>query len=307
MPGIPPVQAASPRVLVIEDSKPLRAKLRDILVAPPLSAEIVEAENGAAGLKVCLTEEVDCVVCDLEMPIMNGITFLRAIRKERTRTELPVLVLTGSDGITQKLEGFHSGASDFVGKPFEPRELIARVETHVSLARMARQLKAAADTDWLTSLPNRRRFMDCLVRELSRARRFNKRVSLLLLDVDHFKSINDTYGHPIGDAVLVGLARVIAQGHRVYDTIGRLGGEEFAVLLPELTDEDAHRVADRLRIAVEASPFGELAPGRVTVSVGVSSGPRGALDTLEAVYKRADEALYKAKQTGRNRVVHDAI
>lgn len=298
-----PSAADAPRVLIIEDSEPLRMRLREILVAPPLSAEVREAENGAAGLKVCLTEDIDCVLCDLEMPVMDGITFLRTIRRERTRTELPVLVLTGSDSIDNKVDVFHNGASDFVSKPFEPRELIARVETHVSLARMARKLRAAADTDFLTGLPNRRRFLDGLGRELSRARRFKKRISLVLLDIDNFKSINDSQGHPVGDAVLVALASVLGQGNRVYDTIGRLGGEEFGVALPELTDEDALRVAERLRLAVERTAFAGLEAGRITISLGLASGPSGALDTLEAMYKRADDALFRAKEEGRNRVV----
>jgi len=292
-----------PRILVIDDNASVRQLLRRRLEAPPLKAEITEADDGSSGLRIALEQEFDCVLCDLNMVRVGGIAFLRMVRAQRSRMELPVVLVTAEDAVADKVGGFRCGASDFVTKPFEPAELIARVETQVALARMHRQVSRMADLDALTQAWNRRKFTEGLRAEFSRARRTNRLLSLAVLDVDHFKKINDTHGHPVGDAVLVDLARVIGQERRIYDGVGRLGGEEFAVLLPETGVTGGSVVGERLRAAIAAASLGGLPIGAVTVSIGVAQGPVDAEDTPEALYKRADERLYEAKRGGRDRVV----
>lgn len=292
-----------PRVLVVDDSAPMRRTVREILEGPPLNAEVLEADDGARALPIALREQLDVIVCDFEMPVMGGIAFLRAIRARSDRLQLPVLLLTAADSLHHKVEGFNNGASDFVTKPFAPAELIARVEAHASLARMHRQLTTLAHTDSLTGVGNRRRFLERLSAEVARAKRSGRQLSMLLLDVDHFKTVNDTYGHPAGDAVLRKLGALLVGQHRVYDDVGRLGGEEFGALLPEVAPRQAVLVAERLRAKVESTTFAELGGGSVTVSIGVAGAAGADADAdAELLYKRADEELYRAKNTGRNRV-----
>jgi diguanylate cyclase (GGDEF)-like protein len=291
-----------PRVLVVDDNAAVRQRLREQLAQRPLAAQVSEADDGAIGLRMALEGEFDCVLCDLAMPRIDGIAFLRVLRAQRSRLELPVLLLTGADAVADKVLAFRCGASDFVTKPFEMAELAARVETQVVLARMHRQLARVADVDGLTHVWNRRKLMSSLKTEVSRSQRTRRQVSLVLLDVDHFKAVNDRWGHPVGDAVLTDLARLLAHDRRAYDGLGRMGGEEFAVLLPDVGLSDALKVAERIRGLVQQASLGGLPRGSVTVSLGVESAPAGVEDCAEALYKRADRQLYLAKGLGRNRV-----
>ena len=296
-----------PRILVVDDVASVRQMLHDQLTAAPLSAEVTLADDGARGLRLALEREFDCVLCDLTMPRIDGIAFLRVIRAQRSRLELPVLLVTAEDAVADKVSAFRCGASDFVTKPFSSAELIARVENQIALARMHRQLARVADNDPLTSLWNRRKLMSSLRTELTRSVRTARSVSLLVLDVDHFKLVNDRHGHPVGDAVLVDLARLLGRDRRVYDGLGRLGGEEFAVVLPDVPAQTAIGVAERIRALVESAELGGLAAGAVTISIGVAEAPYGGGDTVEALYKRADQELYVAKESGRNRVCGPSV
>jgi diguanylate cyclase (GGDEF)-like protein len=287
---------------VVDDVASIRQMLFEQLSAAPLSAEVTLADDGARGLRLALEREFDCVLCDLTMPRIDGIAFLRVIRAQRSRLELPVLLVTGENAVADKVSAFRCGASDFVTKPFSSAELIARVENQIALARMHRQLVRVADNDPLTSLWNRRKLMSSLRTEVTRSARTNRSVSLLVLDVDHFKLVNDRHGHPVGDAVLVALARLLGRDRRSYDGLGRLGGEEFAVVLPDVPAQTAMGVAERIRALVQSASLGGLPAGAVTISIGVAEAPTGAGDTVEALYKRADLELYAAKESGRNRV-----
>lgn len=287
----------------MDDSPPVRAAIKRILEAA-LGAVVEEAGDGAQGLRAVLATDAqfDCVICDLQMPVLDGIGFLRATRARANRMELPVLLLTSVSDVGRKVEGFKNGASDFVTKPFQDAELIARVQSHVNLAQLHRQLTTMANTDPLTGVANRRRFSEVFVAEFQRAQRLDTDIALLLVDVDHFKSINDDHGHAVGDRALEGLGRILLANHRIYDQVGRMGGEEFAVLLPATPMSAALAVAERLRDATSSTPIAELEAGRVTVSIGVAAGLQGA-DDSDVLYRRADAQLYKAKRAGRNCVV----
>lgn len=292
----------NPRLLVVEDSEQARLRLKSLLEGGPLYAEVLEATNGAAGVQIALSDDLlDCVITDLEMPVMGGIGLLRTVRAKKNRLELPVLLLTVADETERKVEGFANGASDFVTKPFDGAELVARVQSQVSLARLNREVERMAKTDWLTGLPNRRRFIEVCVAELFRAERHRHGVGLALVDIDHFKTVNDRHGHPAGDQVLGDFAELLRSTHRIYDHIGRLGGEEFGLLLPEVGAHEAHLVADRVRETIARTAFGGLPPGAVTASIGLCHVVGGEA-TFEEAYARADQQLYRAKREGRNRV-----
>lgn len=301
--------ALRPSVLIVDDSTAVRKALREILAGQPLLADVIEAEDGSVALRRALEGNFDCVICDLAMPVMDGMTFLRIVRSHKTRLELPVLFLTVREGLKDKVEGFKNGASDFIVKPFEAEELIARVETHVRLMRTHRRsqqlmnrLRFLVDTDPLTGLNNRRAFQRTLKQELARAKRNGRSMAVLLIDVDRFKSINDRFGHPVGDEVLVALAEALTSGARNYDTVARLGGEEFGVLLPETDRAGSLVVAERIRVAVRSAKLGPEALERVTVSVGVAFAPDTPDDDEDKLLRRADEQLYRAKDSGRDRV-----
>ncbi|MEW5854571.1 MAG: diguanylate cyclase [Myxococcota bacterium] len=293
-----------PTVLVVDDSPSMRTMLREMLEQKG-GARVLEASDGTVALKLVVSEQIDCVLCDVNMPTMDGYSFLRAVRSRHSRLELPVLLLTSQDAVSDRVQGFKLGASDFLSKPVALEELLARTETNISLARMYRQMQRMVMTDPLTGVANRRRFDEALQAELARARRTQQQLSLLLVDVDKFKSINDWYGHPKGDAVLVSLAQTLTSEMRSYDILARVGGEEFAVVLPGEPLAGAVAMAERIRAKVEANSLGGLPEANVTISVGVTSGPRGDDDDPQQLYARADARLYEAKRTGRNRVCVD--
>ncbi len=300
-----PLMDERPHVLVVDDSPTIRQLVREVLEGQPLEAEVIEATDGAAALKVALEEHIDCVVCDVKMPRLDGMSFLKQLRQRFTRFECPLIFLTVVESTRDKVAGFSAGASDFLVKPIEPEEIVARVETHVQLARMHRsqralteRLKVMVDTDSLTGVASRRLFMRNLRSEFGRAERRHHRLGLLIIDVDRFKQINDERGHQEGDRVLRGIAQTLAECARQYDTVARLGGEEFGVLLPEIERESARQVAERMRKAVE-----EDASLDATISIGVAFGPAPGKDHAEALFKRADDELYAAKEAGRNRVM----
>jgi len=289
------------RILVIDDGAALRAELVRTLKKPPLNALVDEAENGAAGVRMALENEYDCVICDLEMPIMDGMGFLRMARQHKNRFELPVLLLTSADKEQAQLDAFKAGTSDFVTKPLLGALLVARVQTHVKLARMHRELMRIAEVDALTGLRNRRKFMKELKSEFLRAKRMSHPLAFALVDVDFFKNINDTYGHPRGDDVLCALAKLFRNKNRLYDNIGRLGGEEFGLVLPETSLEGARLVVERLRQEVAENELAGLMRGEVRVSIGLTMMIEGD-ESPDVLYSRADQELYRAKEQGRNQV-----
>ena len=300
------------RVLLVDDSATLRTQLRLILEPALEAAEFLEAGDGLQGFKLLAEQRPDLVVCDLVMPVFDGLKFLslRATRPEFS--QIPVIMLTAEDDLNRKVEVLDRGASDYVTKPFNDKELVARVRVHYRVKTLQDQLREAntrletlAMTDGLTGLFNRRYFDDMLLAEVRRTLRYKNPVSIILIDMDHFKDVNDTYGHPMGDEVLRNVGRTIAAKVRTTDVAARYGGEELAVILPETGEEGGAELAERLRkmIADIVHAHGGKTI-RKTASLGVSTfdgsdPPLGPDDLV----RRADQALYEAKQAGRNRVV----
>lgn len=302
-----------PCILLVEDSKTSTAIVSRHLRG---QCEVVRATDGLDAwdkLNADTDQTIELVVTDVEMPRLNGHELLARIRaSELARLKnLPVIVMTTTDNNADREAAFASGASDFVGKPLEPLELQARVRLHQRLAMTVRKLEASrellreqASTDPLTHLKNRRAFGEIGHRYFALAKRHRHDLAMVMLDIDHFKEINDAYGHPAGDRVLVNIARTLTRSTRAGDTPARLGGEEFAILLPNTNRAGATLLAERIRLAVERKPF-EVSSGsvQVTTSIGVASFGGDAPASLDQLIEFADKRLYQAKHAGRNRTV----
>ncbi len=298
-------------VLLVDDSPTVRHQIRQTLQQALEIDQFLESEDGLQGFKLLVEHRPDLVICDLVMPTFDGLKFL-ALRATRTDiTHIPVIMLTSEDDTDRKVEVLDRGASDYVTKPFNEKELVARVRVHHrvkvlqdQLLQANTRLESLALTDGLTGLFNRRYFDNLLLRELKRALRYKKVFSIILIDIDHFKQVNDDYGHLMGDEVLRKISRVVAVNVRSVDSVARYGGEELAVVLPETGEKAALEVAERLRKKIAESTYTqEGVTIKRTASLGVAT-----LDTdaepvgPEELMKRADQALYQGKLNGRNQV-----
>lgn len=297
-------------VLIIDDSDTLREEILRTIKGASLFDNHLEARDGLEGFKTLLNTKVDLVLCDLEMPRMDGFRFLTMMRAREEMQDLPVIMLTSREDRETKIRGLEQGASDYVTKPFDAGELVARVRVQLKMKSLQDELKRSNEllkklsiTDPLTHLHNRRHLMEVISKEFQRAFRKGGFLSLIMLDIDYFKKINDTYGHQEGDNVLVELANIVMDKLRGYDLAARYGGEEFVLVLPETPTHEAHAIAERLRHEVQEHTFSERLQGQViTVSLGVASYPSECVENVDSLFRQADEALYRAKQNGRNRV-----
>jgi len=298
-------------VLIIDDSEAVREKIMKTLETRGLFSRFYQAEDGLEGFKKLLASPVDIILCDLEMPRMDGFKFLGMMKGRPEVADTPVIILTGNDDRELKIKGLEQGACDFITKPFDPEELVARMKVHLKIKHLQDDLKRSnelllelSNTDHLTGLFNRRFLMESLDKEFQRARRKDGQVALLLLDIDHFKRVNDTHGHLQGDVVLQKVALHIQKELRSYDVAARYGGEEFVAVLPDTSLKEAFNVADRIRLSVQGMRFaGSLSEERVTVSLGVAMYPSPCYEDIDGLLRASDEALYQAKERGRNRVV----
>ncbi|ACK66075.1 response regulator receiver modulated diguanylate cyclase [Rippkaea orientalis PCC 8801] len=252
----------------------------------------------------------DLILLDWMMPEISGLELCKKLKANPCYEDIPIIFLTANHDTDALLEAFKYGAIDYVTKPFHAPELLARVKTHLQLKSAQDRLKKAladiktlATTDPLTGVFNRRFFLEFAQKEISRVHRYDYSLSTLMLDVDHFKQINDTYGHNIGDEVLKFLTQVLLKIIRKADCLARLGGEEFAILLPQTPLEGAEELARRILQVLRKSELnlaGKII--RLTLSIGVSSY-QVSEDTIEESLKRADRALFAAKNQGRDRFV----
>jgi diguanylate cyclase (GGDEF)-like protein len=298
---------APARVLVIEDDNVIRHAHEEILRA---AGHVVDgAEDGQVGFERVLATRPDLVLTDWIMPRMDGVTLCRLVKGHEELRSTYVIILSTKGETVAKVTGLDLGADDYLVKPVEPNELLARVRSGLRLRRALLELSAKNEllerlalTDPLTALPNRRAYEESLTSEIARANRHCKPLALLYLDIDRFKEVNDLYGHPVGDEALLGFADLLRRHARRGDLAARIGGEEFAVLLPHTTRTQAALVAERIRRALEAAPVGRTRTVSITTSVGVATFKGTSEDDAEAFTKEADEALYRAKSEGRNRV-----
>ncbi len=298
--------------LAIVDDNPRTTLLISTILERIKNVEIETYSDPCEALRSCQDHELDLILLDYHMPGMNGIEFLREFRRNEQLRDTPVVMITGEDDKDLLYRALEAGATDFLRKPVEPVELIARARNmlrlrsrQLELTQANQKLEVMATTDDLTKLANRRYFLQTLKHECERSHRYSRPFSLAMIDVDHFKRVNDTYGHGIGDEVLRNLATVMVRVFRNVDCVGRLGGEEFAVCLPETDIPGAMRACDRLRTELESTSIdADGACISITASVGLA-GFDSETETPECLMKRADELLYKAKNNGRNRIEAD--
>jgi two-component system, cell cycle response regulator len=294
-------------VLLVEDSAAIRALVRRMLVAG--GHTVVEAAGGAAALAACHEHQPDVVLLDVEMPEMSGWDVLAAIKADPDLSDVPVVFLTGRSDTADMVDGLRLGAHDYLRKPCEPAELLARVQAAARVKRLQDELRQRNEeldrvsrTDALTGLHNRRHVEEYLSRLVSLARRNAEPIAVLIIDIDHFKSVNDGHGHDAGDAVLREVAQRMVRCVRLEDMVGRWGGEEFLVVLPNTAAQGAAELAERLRKVVADEPC-RLPDGgamQVTISLGCAAS---VLDDAGTLVRSADAAMYEAKESGRNRVV----
>lgn len=290
-------------VLVADDSRSVRSWLRRHLGA---HFRVIEASNGAEAVSQARLAQPDLILLDIDMPEMDGHQALAALRADAGMVDTPVLFLTGRTGADDVVEGLGLGAADYLRKPCDPDELLARVrgalrsrQRQEALRHENRQLAATTTTDELTGLGNRRAITQRLPRLFDDARRAGRTVALIMLDVDHFKRVNDSFGHLAGDRVLVAVARRLRNAVREDQLVARWGGEEFLVVSPDTDESDAAVIAERLRRVVGWEPIqvDDVRSIEVTVSGGFAVG----LGDPFQVLRDADAALYAAKRGGRNR------
>jgi two-component system, cell cycle response regulator len=298
--------------VLIADDDPIPRRLVEAALQQN-GYEPVIAVNGEHALRILnAPDSPRLVVLDWEMPRLDGLSVCRALRAGRQEPYVYVLLLTSNDRPEAVVEGLDAGADDYVTKPCDLNELSARLRAAVRILTLQDQLVAAREAsreqamrDGLTGLLNRAAVLDALQQECSRTDRIGGSFGVIMVDVDHFKTINDTYGHLVGDGVLREVASRLRTTLRTYDSIGRFGGEEFLVIAPGCAATGAQELAERLRHAVGGAPIAYS--GRtlaVTISLGVAAG--AGSPARDALLRGADEALYTAKSHGRNRAMSAA-
>jgi diguanylate cyclase (GGDEF)-like protein len=303
------------RILIIEDSKFQAKQTQEFL--EQMEYEVLWADSGMSGIKLLKTKNPDLVLLDVVLPDVDGHEVCRWIKMDEQTRGTPVIMLTVKSTVEDKVAGLERGADDYLPKPFNLQELGARIYAclrtkslqdelrmkNQQLEELLRQVQHMAITDALTGLYNRRHFYEVLEQEFSRAVRYQHPLALMLVDIDHFKKINDTYGHNVGDAVLRGLGDLLRKMFRSIETVARYGGEEFVILFPQISPANAMQPAARLLNAVAEQSFPALPPkSKVTISIGVTGLPDAAITSKDRLVHCSDFAMYKAKRGGRNRI-----
>lgn len=315
-------------VAVVDDSLTVRMMLQEQLQQAGYQVTLFEDGDAVVEYLKATADWPDLVLLDLVMPGIDGISVLEFIKSQDWQGFLPVILLTSMSDIEDRVRGLDQGAEDYIAKPFDSSDLLARVRAQLRIKRLQdemadqnialakvnqenhrllqelevknEQLKQAATTDALTGLNNRGEIERFVTDESARVRRFAQPLAVAMIDIDHFKLVNDTLGHPFGDRVIREVARVMAETVREVDRVGRYGGEEFLLVLPGTDVDGAVILADRIRSGVEALCF-DPEGKKVTVSAGVACWD-GDDKGWEEMVSRADQALYQAKESGRNRV-----
>jgi two-component system chemotaxis response regulator CheY len=297
------------RVLVVDDDEAYLQLLH--MVLKRRGHDVIEAKDGKAAWELMQENPFPMVVSDWMMPEMDGIELTLNIRKIKFKIYTYIILLTAKKTTEEVIEGLEAGADDYLTKPFDLNELRARIKIGERIIALETELRESRDKliiqatrDSLTELLNRRGLYECIELETARAKREDIPLSLLMIDLDHFKSVNDNYGHLVGDEALCLVADIISEKKRIYDAAGRWGGEEFIIVLPGANMEEAQGVAERMRSAISNARLDTPEGKPVTIhgSFGVVSVDPKADISLDTLVGMADQALYRAKQGGGDRV-----
>jgi len=283
-------------VLIVDDSP---TNLQVLAACVKDSHRVKVATNGEQCLKIAQVDpQPDLILLDVEMPGMDGYEVCQHLKSSPHTADIPVIFVTGLQGDKDEEKGLALGAVDYITKPIRPAIVIARVKTHVTLKLQRDKLNKMAFFDQLTGLYNRHYLIDMATKKVARALRHQYDLWVLMIDIDHFKNINDTHGHPMGDEILKEVATTLTLDNRSEDIAARLGGEEFLIMFDPCDKDDAMHKATRIIRKIEALNPHDI---KVTVSIGMAKlMPEDA--NFERLLKRADEALYHAKENGRNRI-----
>jgi diguanylate cyclase (GGDEF)-like protein len=297
------------KILVVDDHEDNVELLRARLEAR--GYEVFGANDGFTALEITLRVIPDLILLDVMMPKMDGMEVVRRLKANKDLPFIPVIMQTALDSTENKVEGLDAGADDYITKPINFAELEAHVKSMLRIKQLQTELNQANEklktislTDGLTGIENRRSLEERLKEVWSHSVRLHEPIALVMCDIDKFKSVNDTYGHLVGDEVLKEFARLLKDEAREIDRVGRYGGEEFLLILPGTVLDAAVTFAERLREKVENHTFAyEGGTLRRTMSCGVAGSPHPRVKDQEALVRAADDALYVAKETGRNKVV----
>lgn len=286
-------------ILVVDDSKAIHTLIKALLADEPVN--IHSAMDATFGLTLAASLHPDLILLDVDMPGADGFDACRQLKANHETAGIPIIFLTALSTVDEKVRGLELGAMDYITKPFSVAELQARVRGSLRTSHLIHLLEAKAMIDPLTGLGNRAMFDQRLAAEVALRTRFNNNpLSFILVDIDHFKTVNDNYGHPFGDHVLQKIAEIILAICRIEDVACRFGGEEFVIITPHTNEADAATLAERMRVAVAGTQF--VQQGK-TFSLTSSFGVAEAGDAYDrTMLKRADDAMYSSKQNGRNRV-----
>lgn len=267
------------------------------------NVELIEAADGLSGLDACRIHMPDVVLLDLNLPFCDGFEILRIMKEDRRTQGILVIVISGSSLIATKERALDLGATDFVTKPYDIIELRARIRAALRSKQHQDMLERRAHVDGLTGLANRLALQDRLATEWALHERYDSPLSIYMVDIDHFKRINDRHGHVIGDEVLRRAAHMLRSSIRTTDLASRFGGEEFVVVAPHCDLAGAEKTAERYRVRLASTPIvvGEIAL-QVTASIGIASVPEDRVKNYGELLDLADRLLYDAKSLGRNQV-----
>jgi diguanylate cyclase (GGDEF)-like protein len=308
--------------IVIVDDTPDNLRLL-VEILKERGYKVRPAPSGARALATVRKEPPDLILLDIMMPDIDGYEVCKRLKADELTRDIPIVFLSALNEVFDKVKAFKAGGVDYISKPFQTEEVLVRVNTHLMLraqqktlslqneilkkknaliTKQSKKLELLATRDSLTELSNRRDFLEKAEQEKTRFKRTNRRFTLIMLDIDHFKNVNDTYGHECGDKVLVGVARILEKTLRAQDILARWGGEEFICLLPETKVDGAKHVAEKIRTTVETlrQDCNDISIS-VTVTLGICEYK--GLSSIKECIRRADAALYKGKKQGRNQVV----
>jgi diguanylate cyclase (GGDEF)-like protein len=313
------------KILVVEDSRTQLDRVVQVLSRE--SYEVRTAMDGKEAIREFRSDPPDLVLLDMVLPDMDGLEVLRILKARGEDQFVPVILISAKSDLDSRVKGLNIGADDFLAKPFAEAEIVARVRAMLRIKGLQDQVRDAKKEleklsveDGLTKLHNHRHFQEELRREFSRAQRYNDPLSLIMIDLDHFKDVNDKFGHPFGDKVLREAAVLIRDSVRDTDVCARYGGEEFTVILPKTMMTGALAVAERIHKEMNQKVYAEDAPPerageaaakvaaagriseRVTASFGIASYPSKDITSAELLVRFADQALYRAKGEGRNAI-----
>ena len=287
------------KILAIDDSPSDLFLLKSLLQKTELT--ILTAKNGSRGMEIAVSEQPDLILLDVMLPDIDGFEVCKKLKANSYTSAIPIIFISAKDQTCDKIAGLNVGAIDYITKPFDPGELKARIESVFRTLELEEKISILVDTDELTGLTSRRHFFAILGSEMFRARIKGESLCMMMLDIDHFKNINDTYGHLAGDMILKQLGKILKENTYPLDYVGRYGGDEFIILMPETSYSTAIKVAEKLRKIIDSCHW-DIGEKRISVTVSIGIASIDSEDSNELI-SRADKALYMAKEKGRNCIV----